>query len=255
MSAPGKTLRWSRFTDPVSGQALVVPIDHGLTIGPVEGLGSTREIGRWIGCPAVNGVVAHKGMVSRLAEAGLLVGRGVMLHLNGSTTIGERPDTKHMVTGVETALRLGADAVSVQVNFAPDNHAHNIALLGRVVDEAERYALPVLAMVYPATPAEDEAAALRLHRHYLRIAYELGVEAVKTAPPQHLEDVAALVDGIGEEVAVLFSGGSLQTDDYLTSLAKQVATSTARGLCVGRNVFQRPEPHVILAQLRQILDS
>lgn len=254
--SPGRTLRWSRFVDPTSRRSLIVPIDHGLTIGPVPGLKNVREVAQWIGHPAINGVIAHKGMVARLAQAGLLKGLGVMIHLNGSTSIGETPDTKYLLTAVERAVRLGADGVSLQVNFRPDNHAHNLQLIGRVVDEADRYGLPLLAMIYPSGPAASSPAeAIRLHRHYLRVGFELGVDAIKTAPPANLEDVPELLDGIGEDVAVLFSGGSLASDDNLLHLAKTVANSTAAGLCVGRNVFQRPDPAEILAQVRQLLDS
>jgi fructose-bisphosphate aldolase, class I len=252
----GKDVRWSRFVDHESGRALMVPIDHGLTMGPVQGLSSVREIAGWLPHPAINGVVAHKGMISKLAEAGLLRGVGVMVHLNGMTAIGEHPDTKHLVTSMETAMRLGADAVSMQVNFRPDNHGHNLTQLGQVVDQAERFALPVMAMVYPAGPTDDAPGRpMRLHRHYLRVAFELGVDVVKTAPPEHLEDIPELLDGVGDDLRVLFSGGALSSDDCLLSLAKSVATSSSAGLCVGRNVFQRSDPHPILTQLRELLDG
>ncbi len=272
---PGRSassLRWERFLPPARAlpdptgdrsdaadhrRALIVPIDHGLTIGPVPGLRSLAEIAGWIGHPAIDGVVAHKGMAARLTEAGLLAGRGLMVHLNGMTATGEQPDTKHLLTRVESAVRLAADAVSLQVTFTPDNHAHNLTQLGQVVDEAERYALPVMAMVYPAgpDPDEDPDAQLQSHRHYLRIAYELGVDVVKTSPPESLADVPALLDGLGDELRVLFSGGSLAGDGYLLQLAKTVATSNAAGLCVGRNVFQRDDPATVLTQLRDLLDG
>jgi class I fructose-bisphosphate aldolase len=250
----GKTVRWGRFASPGTGRSLIVPIDHGLTLGPIDGLSGVREIGRWLRHPAINGVVAHKGLVGRLGQAGLLAGRGVMVHLNGSTAIGEEPDTKQMLTAVENAVRLGADGVSVQVNFRADNHAHNLGVLGRVVDEAERFGMPVLAMVYPAGVVADEHEAMARHRHFLRIAFELGVDAVKTAPPEHLEDIARLVDGV-DGMPVLFSGGSLGSDEALISLAKAVATAGAGGLCVGRNVFQRAEPEGVLGRLREVLDA
>jgi fructose-bisphosphate aldolase, class I len=256
MAAAGKGVRWSRFVDRESGRTLMVPIDHGLTLGPVPGVCSVREIAGWLRHPAINGVIGHKGMIAKLAEAGLLTGLGVMVHLNGMTAIGEQPDTKHLVTSLETAIRLGADAVSLQVNFRPDNHAHNLTQLGQVVDQAEQFALPVMAMVYPAGPTGDEPGqAMRLHRHYLRVAFELGVDVVKTAPPEHLEDIPALLDGIGDDLRVLFSGGALGSDDCLWGLAKSVATSNAAGLCVGRNVFQRSDPHPVLSQLRELLDG
>jgi fructose-bisphosphate aldolase, class I len=253
----GKLLRWSRFVNGASGQSLIVPIDHGLTLGPIEGLQNVEQIGRWIGHPAIDGVIAHKGLVGRLASAGLLAGRGVMVHLNGATATGEDPDTKHILTSVETAARLGADGVSIQVNFRQENHAHNLGLIGRVVDEAERFGLPVLAMVYPTSRpgALDASESLKHHRHYIRIAYELGVDAVKTAPPELLEDIPALLEGVGRELPILFSGGTLVGDEALFHLAKTAATSGAGGLCVGRNVFQRPNPGPLLAQLREVLDS
>jgi class I fructose-bisphosphate aldolase len=256
MAASGKEVRWSRFIDPKSRQALIVPIDHGLTLGPVEGLLSVTQIGGWLGSPFINGIVAHKGMVARLAEARLLTGLGVMVHLNGMTSLSQQPDTKEFVTTIEAAMRLGADAVSLQVNFRPDNHAHNLTALGQVVDEADRFGLPVLAMVYPAGPIDDAPGrSLRMHRHYLRVALELGVDVVKTAPPEHLADIPELLEGVGEDLRVLFSGGALASDDSLMSLAKSVANSTAAGLCIGRNVFQREDPEPVLGQLRELLDA
>lgn len=41
----------------------------------------------------------------------------LILHLNASTAHAPDPDAKHLVTGVEAALRLGADAVSVHINM------------------------------------------------------------------------------------------------------------------------------------------
>ena len=40
-----------------------------------------------------------------------------MVHLSASTAHAPDPDAKYLVTGVEEAMRLGADAVSVHVNI------------------------------------------------------------------------------------------------------------------------------------------
>lgn len=255
-SSAGKIVRWSRFIDPHSARALLVPIDHGLTLGPVQGLTRLGDLARWITHPAINGIIAHKGMITNLAGCGLLPGLGIMAHLNGMTSIGESPDTKYLLTAVDAAVRLGADAVSVQVNFGPGNHAHNLQLLGQVVDEAAAFQLPVLAMIYPAAGAGpgDPQETLRQHRHYLRVGYELGVDAIKTSPPRDLCDLPDLLEGIAEHLAVLISGGSLGSEKALTDLAQAVADSDATGLCVGRNVFQRPDPSPLLTRVRQILD-
>ena len=79
MATSGKKIRWNRFRYPHSPLGMIVPIDHGLTIGPVEGLKNVSEMSSWIGNPAITGVIAHKGIIERLADRGLLGGAGVMV--------------------------------------------------------------------------------------------------------------------------------------------------------------------------------
>jgi class I fructose-bisphosphate aldolase/fructose-bisphosphate aldolase/2-amino-3,7-dideoxy-D-threo-hept-6-ulosonate synthase len=251
----GKQIRWRRFLSADGGHALVVPIDHGLTLGPIPGVSNVADMGRWIRHPSITGVIAHKGIVERLAARGLIGGGvGVMVHLNGMSTLAPYPDRKEMLTTVESALRLGADAVSVQVNFDGDNDAHNLAVLGGVVDSAAGFGLPVLAMVYDKVKARSAHEDRTRLRHLMRIAIELGVDAVKIAPPENLLDVAPLVEGLVEDVAVLFAGGALCSDEAdVLSLARAARRAGAVGLCVGRNTFQRPAPGDMLERMRGAL--
>lgn len=250
----GKCIRASRLGG-VSGRGLLVPMDHGLTMGPIGGIETISKVAGWLGNPAINGIIAHKGTVERLGGAGLLRNLAVVVHINGMTNIGESPDTKELLVSVESAVRLGADAVSVQANFREDNHGHNLRMLAGAEDAAARFGLPLLAMVYDKVPTTDDQTRLTRQRHLIRAAMELGVDIVKTDPPRRTDQVGALLEGIGEDVAVYFSGGALGAGEDLIELAKQVATGPARGLCVGRNVFQRADPHSILAELRQALDG
>lgn len=83
----GKNLRWRRFLAPGASHSLLVPIDHGLTLGPLEGIESIAAMSRWIGHPAISGVIVHKGIAQRLGERGVLTGGGVMVHLNGMSAL------------------------------------------------------------------------------------------------------------------------------------------------------------------------
>src|SRR2546425_3578947 len=254
----GKKLRLARFrATPAPGTrgAVIVPIDHGLTMGPLDGIGSTAEIGRWITSPVIDGVIAHKGIVERLAARGLLSRAGVMVHLNGMSSLGSAPNTKERLTDMETAVRLGADAVSLQVNFDGSNDAHNLSALGRAVDEAGRFGLPVLAMVYDKVPCADRSSEVARARHLMRIAVEVGVDALKIGTPAELSLIAALLDGFVEDVPVFLAGGSLTEPPILFALARAVMRAGGAGLCVGRNVFQHPNPHALLAELASVLEA
>jgi fructose-bisphosphate aldolase, class I len=249
----GKSIRWRRFRSSGSGHALIVPIDHGLTLGPIAGVGSISEMARWIGHPAITGIVAHKGIVERLAARGLLGGMGVMLHLNGMSSIAPTPNRKEMLTTVEHAVRLGADAVSVQLNFDRLSDAHNLGLLGGVVDAAQSFGLPVLTMIYDKVEVSDAKASRARLRHLMRIAIELGTDAIKIGPPEELREIAPLLEGLAEDVAVLFAGGALGSDGEVLALARASRLAGAAGLCVGRNTFQREAPGEILGKLQAVL--
>lgn len=249
----GKQIRASRFRFPGADTGLIVPIDHGLTIGPVGGIRNTSEIAGWISHPAVCGVVAHKGIVERLADRGALAGKGVLLHLNGMSAIAPAPNRKEMLAAVTTGLRLGVDGVSLQLNFDGANDAHNLTLLGATTDEAQKYGLPVLTMLYDKAAPADESVQLERLRHLVRITIELGTDAIKLAPPRSFSMLRSLLAEVGEDVSVYFAGGELMRDDQLFAFAEQVASHGAAGLCVGRNVFQRAQPGPVLDRLKHIL--
>jgi class I fructose-bisphosphate aldolase/fructose-bisphosphate aldolase/2-amino-3,7-dideoxy-D-threo-hept-6-ulosonate synthase len=248
----GKKLRLNRFRYRGSPNGLIVPLDHGLTVGPLPGIGNVREMRGWITDPHICGVIVHKGMAERLTEAGLLDGKGVMVHLNGMSTLGAAPDTKVELTGVEAALRLGADGVSFQVNFDGTNDAANLATMGRLADEAARFGLPVLAMIYDKVKADETTSVQRL-RHHMRAAIELGCDAIKIAPPAAPRLLPLLLAGLAEDIPVFLAGGVLADDDSLFDLARLTVRSGGAGLCVGRNVFQRPDAPAVLAELAGIL--
>lgn len=244
MTEMARRRRWKRFVDNQSGKALVIPLDHGLTMGPIAGISRPEEILQWLSPEVATGVVLHKGFAERL---GGVPGCGLMVHLNGAVSTDEQPDMKQLVTSVEAAVRLGADAVSLQTNFSPATASHNLRQIGQVVDEAHAWGLPVLNMVYDKAPAGAEA--LTRMRHFMRAAVELGVDALKVAAPPSLERMPEMLDGVQDHTPVLFAGGALADERALIDLAGAVVRHGAGGICVGRNVFQRANPASTLHRL------
>lgn len=239
MDGVAKKIRWSRFLHRYSGRGIIVPIDHGLTIGPVEGLDGMTQVARWIRHPGITGVIAHKGLLERLVSRDLLRGVGIMVHLNGMVSMASEPNRKERLTSVEAALRLGADAVSVQLNFDGTNDGHNLTQLGAVVDEAQRHGLPVLTMLYDKVECPNVEQRLVRLRHLMRACVELGTDALKLAVPTQLTQVPTLMQGIQEHTAVFFAGGTVRSEEEMIETARTLVAYGASGLCVGRNVFQR----------------
>lgn len=248
----GKRRRLNRFHYPKSRRGLIVPLDHGLTVGPLPGIESVAAIQQWIGHSAICGVILHKGMAERLSAAGLLEDLGLMIHLNGMSTLSARPDTKVALASVETALRLGADAVSFQVNFDGQNDAENLSLMGRLTDQAAGYELPVLAMVYDKVPAQGREYISR-QRHLIRIAIELGCDAIKIAPPAERDMLEEILAGAADDIEIYVAGGAQTEEQGILDLAESSLAAGATGLCIGRNVFQRPNAFSLLDKLQELV--
>ncbi|MDP5007874.1 MAG: hypothetical protein NWQ13_02490, partial [Glaciimonas sp.] len=246
----GRKLRERRILFPQSQRGLIVPVDHGFTLGPILGMKETGDFEGWISSSNISAVLAHKGVIERLILRGMLhSSTGVIVHLNGMMSIAPDADTKVMVSNIDTALQLGADAVSVQVNFTAGNFHHNIALLGAVTDAAHAAGLPILIMLYDKvkTPSQAEAAE-RLH-HLLRVVAEMGADAIKLAFPDSDAVLADLVARHSRDIRIFFAGGENTAEEVLMAKIRVALAHGANGLCVGRHVFQHPRPQVLLRQL------
>lgn len=249
-----KLSRWSRVVRHETGRGLLVPIDHGLTSGGMAGMEQSAQLAQWLRHPAITAVVAHKGMIARLNETGCLLGKGIILQMSGMISSSVQPNRKELLTSVDTALRLGADALSLDLVFDGINDGHNLSLLGAVADQASQYGLPILVMAkcqHTNTSAEDAITALR---KVVRSIWELGADAVKLQKPESIADIPQLLDGLHQDIDVFFAGGCRSSDDEILKLLTVGLKAGAKGLCIGRNVFQNENPEHFLTALSMRLD-
>ncbi|WP_075883949.1 class I fructose-bisphosphate aldolase [Candidatus Protochlamydia sp. W-9] len=254
MGSPGKLIRWKRFLNRNGEIGIIVPIDHGFTRGPIQGIENIKNICSWLTHPIISGILAHKGMIAHLATEGCLINKGVMVHLNGMISTSIHVAKKIQLTGVEHAIRWGADAVSLDLNFDGLNDAQNVQLLGQVVDAADQYGLPVLVMVSDKIPIKSESNYIERLRHFIRLSMELGADAVKVAFELGPKNLKNLLHLIALDIPIFLAGGGLQNDDNLIlEYFKEAMECGAKGMCIGRNIFQRKNPTILLDKLEQLV--
>ena len=124
----GKEIRLERIINRDSGKTVIVPMDHGVTVGPIKGLINMAETVNKIAEGGANAVVLHKGIVTS-GHRGKGKDIGLIIHRSASTTLAPDPNNKISICTVEEAIKLGADAVSVHVNIG----ANSIIGAGSVV--------------------------------------------------------------------------------------------------------------------------
>lgn len=254
MNTIGKKIRWNRFINNMTGRGIILPIDHGFTRGPIQGIENVLSITSWLDHPAIKGVLAHKGVIQRLGAGEHLSAKGVMIHLNGMISTSQDLAKKIQLTSVAAAVRYGADAVSIDLNFDGINDEQNVQLLGRVVDDADQWGLPVLVMISDKLPSDSETKHIGRLRHFIRSCMELGADAVKVSFQLSPKYLSSLLNQVAEDIPIFLAGGSLiDSDDALIENAKAAFESGASGLCIGRNIFQRSNPRLILDRLTELV--
>jgi len=227
---------------------LIVPMDHGVTMGPVKGLVDIEGTIDAITDAGADAVLTQRGVAPRVHDH--KNGSGYIVHLNGSTNIGPDEDDKRRTGTVEAALRAGADAVSFHINVGSEYEPEQMTQLADVTQRAEELGVPTLAMAYARGPGidEDDPEALG---HAVRLAEELGADVVKTGysgDGDSFEPVCA-----GTRLPVVIAGGSRGTDRQTVRMVRGAMDGGAAGVSMGRSIFQHDDPGAITRAISAII--
>ena len=251
MSQIGKAIRLERIINRETKKTIIVPMDHGVTIGPVPGL---------VNMPDMVNKVAEGGASAVLGHIGLpLYGHrrygqdiGLILHLMGSSKLSPNPNNKVLVMTVEEALIIGADAVSVHINIGDENDAEMMRVLGHVSRRCMRWGMPLVAMMYPRgkkVESEHDVDAVKLAA---RIGAELGADIVKTNYTGDIDSFKEVVKGCPAPL-VIAGGPKVETQADVLHMVWEAMQADCAGASIGRNVFQAPDPTKMVRALCRIV--
>ena len=240
----GKMIRLERILDRNSSRTVIVPMDHGVTLGPVPGLQCMRETIDKVVEGGANAIIIHKGIVANgHRRSGKDV--GLIVHLSGSTSLSPDPNAKVPVCTVEEAIRLGADAVSIHINLGAETDG---AMLGHLADVARRcgdWGMPLIAMMYTRGPKITSEYDPKFVKHAARVGAELGADIVKCNYTGSPDTFAEVVDGC--PVPVVIAGGEkMDTDKQILEMVGGALKAGAAGVSIGRNAFQHDSPQTII---------
>lgn len=156
MSDIGKNIRIERIFDRKSKRTIIIPMDHGLTVGTIKGLENLAEMVDKVALGGANAVLMHSGMVgSGHRKYGKDI--GLIIHLSGATNLAPDPNRKVLVCSVERALKMGADGVSIHINIGAHEEPEMLQDAHQAIEASREWGLPLLAMMYPrGTKIKDE---------------------------------------------------------------------------------------------------
>jgi DhnA family fructose-bisphosphate aldolase class Ia len=220
------------------GRTVIVAMDHAAPMGPVRGLEDPERAIRAAVAGGADAVLTTYGTARRFGAA--LEGRGLVLRL----IEGQAHD-------VDDAVRLGADAVMSMLFLGEDERA-TAAHTGQLARGAGAWDVPLAVEFLPRVAEATATERIELIRKGCRMAFELGADFVKTIYPGDPDAFAGIVEGCPVPIVVL-GGERTAGDDACLEAAHQALAAGARGVAIGRNVWQHEDPARMTAALARIV--
>ena len=251
MMTIGKRIRIERIKDRKSGNSLIIPLDHGISIGPVRGITDLADTVDKVAEGGANAVLMQKGMVP-YGHRGYGHDIGLIVHMSASTSLAPDPNNKVQVCTVEESVKMGADAVSVHINVGSEKESDQLKILADTAERCAVWGMPLIAMMYPrgaaiTNPHDPETVA-----HVARVGAELGADIVKTNYTGDVDTFKNVVKGC--PVPIIIAGGpKMGSDKDLLEMIEGAMSAGAKGVAIGRNVFQHESPTNITRAISRIV--
>jgi DhnA family fructose-bisphosphate aldolase class Ia len=262
MQELGKNKRLKRIFSDSSGKIVIVPLDDSLLAGPINGLEKLETKTQKIVEAGPNAIIAFQGLLRNYHE--ILCNVPAILNLTASTTTSSHTK-KTLISNVETALQLNADAVAVHVNISSRYETKMLRILGNTLYRCSQFGVPIMGIMYPRSENPDgtdnnyldlkerePASYARLVCHAVRVAADLGVDFIKTQFTGSSDSFQQVIDA-ANRIPVVIAGGPQIPVPRLLRIAEQACAAGAAGVCFGRNVFSRSNPGPLINALKQIV--
>ena len=249
----GKKIRLERIINRHTGRTVIAPMDNGVSNGPMKGIIDIDKTVESISQGGADAILMHKGIVEQ-GHRGYGKDIGLIVHLSASTSLAPNPNNKVIVTSVEKAIQLGADAVSVHVNLGSETESEMLQELGEISETCSYWGIPLLAMMYPRGQKVENEHDVELVKHAARVGSELGVDIVKTNYTGDPDSFKEVVEGA--LVPVVIAGGpKVDTDEELLQMVKDSIEVGGAGVAFGRNLFQAENPGKITKAISEVVHN
>ena len=260
-AAVGKATRLARLLAHDSHKCVLVPLDDSLLAGPFQGLEQLDRKIRDIVSQQPDAILGFPGLFRNFAEG--LAGIPSIVNLTASTIRSSHP-RKTIVSTVETALRLGADAVAVHANIGSSYETEMLHALGTIAAECDAAGMPLMAIMYPRSEAatgDENFLTLKensperytqLVSHAARIGVELGADLVKTQYTGCADSFRRVVDACSP-IPVIAAGGPKVEVQQMLEAAAGVVSAGGAGVSFGRNIFSRKDAATALHALKLVV--
>ena len=235
--------RFSKIIRPEDGRCVMLAVDHGYFLGPTEKLENPKETIKPLLSHA-DSIMLTRGILrtSVSPESNVPI---VLRVSGGSSIIGEDLSNETIVTSIEEAIKLNASCLALSIFVGSRYESQTLTNLSKLVDEGQRYEIPVLAVTAVGKEMARDARYLALA---CRIAAELGAHIVKT---YYCKDFTKVVESC--PIPIIIAGGKKTSEKDALQLTFDAINDGASGVDMGRNIWQSDHPIAMIKAVKSIV--
>jgi putative autoinducer-2 (AI-2) aldolase len=239
----GMKNRLSKIIKPKDNRTVMLAVDHGYFMGPTTGL---EQIDKTIVplIPYADTLMLTRGALRNYISPEVDV--PIVLRVSGGTSILSK-ELLHegVIASVEEAIRLNVSGVAFSIMVGAEFERDTLLAFTEVIDEAEAYGIPVIAVTAVGKEMVRDARYMSLAS---RIAAELGAHIVKT---YYVEGFEKVVDTC--PVPIVIAGGKKTGELEALKMAHDAIQAGAVGVDMGRNIFQADNPVAMIQAVRAVV--
>jgi putative autoinducer-2 (AI-2) aldolase len=219
--------RINRILKPETGRTVMLAIDHGYFLGPTTGLESPGKTVAPL-LPYADSLMLTRGVLRQCIPAE--TSTPIVMRMSGGTSILSELSGEGLTVAMDDAIRLNATAITLSIFVGAEGERATLLNLAKLVDEGQKYGLPVLAVTAVGKDMVRDARYLGLA---CRISAELGAHMVKTYFCEGFEEVVR-----NTPVPIVIAGGKKLPEKEALEMAYNALQAGASGVDMGRNIFQ-----------------
>lgn len=239
----GMKNRLSRIINPKTNKCVMLAVDHGYFQGPTTGL---RNLGKTVNplLPYADALMITRGAIRNWIPPEM--DKPIILRASGGPSILKELSNEKITVAIDDAIRINASAITCQVCIGAEFESQTVANLNKLINEGEKYGIPVLAVTAVGKELVRDARYLGLAS---RICVEQGAHIVKT---YYCENFKEVVEACGN-VPVVIAGGKKVEEKEALQMAANALKDGATGVDMGRNIFQSDNPIGMIKAVRAVV--
>jgi putative autoinducer-2 (AI-2) aldolase len=238
--------RMNRIINPKDNRVVMLAIDHPYFQGPTTGLRNMSNTIKTL-LPYCDCLMTTRGAVRSNMAFEDVGSKPIMLRVTGGNSVlNEELSDERLTVTIKEAIRMDAAGVAISVYIGSAHQQQTIINLTEMINQAEEYGIPVLAVT---AVGKNMARDLRYLSLASRICQDAGARIIKT---YYCEEFSRLVDAVSP-TAVVVAGGKYSSPPDALQMAYNSVQAGAVGVDFGRNIFQDDNPIGMIKGIRSIV--